>query len=193
MCNLADLSTFLDDVIYKANAVLVDGSLEEEGLSIVETLTPTTQCFDGILKSLNDTEAFCAEDGGSTCMNKALVEISLGTDAPFEVAVCDDDDCLAQIPPTVMESFVDGSRSLNPFCLPEEEIPQEITPVLVEYIETPFVSADYCSEASVEERYNADRCNRTKSQKTSKAKTGKSSKDSRRNRALKGWISEGAF
>ena len=70
--------------------------------------------------------------------------------------------------------------------------------MLVEYIETTFVSADYCSEASVEERFNADGCNSeepeelkeppvmSKSQKTSKAKTGKSSKYSRRNRALRG-------
>ena len=194
MCNLADLSTFLDDVIYKANAVLLGRSLEEEGYSIIETLTPTRQCYDGIVESLYDTEAYCAADGGSTCMNKALVEISLGTGVPFEVAVCDDDDCLAQITPGLIESLADAQGN-NPFCLPEEETPQEITSVLVDYIETPFVSADYCSDASVVERFNAGECNSeepeeppvmSKSQKASKAKTGKSSKDSRRNRALRG-------
>jgi len=116
-----------------------------------------------------DSEFFCSESAPiSICGDSFLVDVSLHSDKPFEVAVCNDG-CEGEFQnESLLEEFASG-RHANPFCLLEED-----TPVSVAISEDAFDSTKYCSEKAAKKRSKASYCKVTKVTKSTKAqKVGK--------------------
>jgi len=114
-----------------------------------------------------DSEFFCSESAPiSICGDSFLVDVSLHSDKPFEVAVCNDG-CEGEFS-KLLKVFACGCGD-NPFCLPEED-----TPVSVAISKHAFDSTKYCSEKAAKKRSKASYCKVTKVTKSTKAqKVGK--------------------
>jgi len=123
-----------------------------------KTYTPTVECaFDQLYAPMRNTELYCSGESAPVCKKKRLVEVKLGDDAPFEIAICDDGDCLASVPQMYLADNVDGYLGSNPFCLPNEPTwPQEFTDIVIKYPVKEFNLNDYCSVAAKNGR--AGRC-----------------------------------
>jgi len=101
-----------------------------EDWTATSTVTPTAECvYDKIGAAMNNPELYCTEDA-PTCSNIKLAEITLADDAaPFEIAICDDNECLASVGAVdipghfasgpVHQSYVQQeayTTSIDPFC-----------------------------------------------------------------------------
>jgi len=128
----------------------------DEGTTISDTITPTYECMIKQTGELmNSPEAFCSGESAPECSNKKLIEVQFGTDAPFELAICDDNDCLASLKDArPLEIWIDGfnSREIRTFCLPPERFSQEFTNVEITILEKEFNLSDYCSAAAASGR-----------------------------------------
>ena len=137
ICPKADLQPFLLSLINLNNA----------GQSFVpasEHYLPTKQCTTDLQK-VTQPETFCS-DSAPACTNVKLARVTLGSEAPFEIAFCDDS-CNApgEVTSNLTEdekieyirTRVNGMGSDNPFCIPFD------APVQVE-ITGDFDSATYC-------------------------------------------------
>jgi len=113
----------------------IDPKWKQFGWKATSTVTPTAECvYDKIgAAPLNNPELYCTADA-PTCSNMKLVELTLADDAPFEVAICDDNDCLASvgavdIPGYFATGTMDQSyapreveiSSNDPFCMKDLE------------------------------------------------------------------------
>jgi len=115
-----------------------------EGWTATSTVTPTAECvYDKIGAAMNNPELYCTEDA-PTCSNMKLVEITLADDAPFEVAICDDNECLA----SVGAVGIPTETLIDPFCLDylDEDLSQ------TEISEKAFDKAEYCTVAAASAR-----------------------------------------
>jgi hypothetical protein len=126
---------------------------------ISNTSTPTTECFyDQIGDLMMNPEAYCSGESAPVCSNKKLIEVQLDTDAPFELAICDDNDCLASLKDKLsLTNWIDAfsrfpPEGFNPFCLPIESFSQEFTSIEVTILEKEFNLSDYCSAAAASGR-----------------------------------------
>jgi len=124
-----------------------------DNYKVLRTITPTTECyFEQMNDPMNNPELYCGESA-PVCTNTSLIEVKLDDGAPFEVAFCNDDNCLASMGTHISwRSFVDGAFSSrypgNPFCLPLERVPQELTKSTLTKSEKEFKKSDYCSVAA---------------------------------------------
>jgi len=143
-----------------------DNDWRLENFKPIATYTPTMECYFQIAKPIRDTELYCSGVSAPVCSNTKLIEVKLGDDAPFEVAICDDNDCLDSLgEPFTLSILADGFGE-NPFCLPEETIPREITDVIITYSKKAFNLSDYCSVAAASGR--TGRCKTPKAGKATK-------------------------
>jgi hypothetical protein len=101
-------------------------------------------------------ETYCSGESAPACSNKKLIEVQLGTDAPFELAICDDNDCLASLKNTrPLANFIDGyfPSNANTFCVPEgSSYRQEFISIETTILEKDFNLSDYCSAAAASGR-----------------------------------------
>mmetsp|Transcript_1147 Transcript_1147/g.1696 ORF Transcript_1147/g.1696 Transcript_1147/m.1696 type:complete len:392 (+) Transcript_1147:290-1465(+) len=135
----------------------------DEGTIISNTITPSVECWrKQIVRPIVRPEEYCSGESAPVhcsgesalvCSNKKLIEVKLGTDAPFELAVCDDNDCLASVGNDVqpLKMWVDGEFS-SPFCMPVKDRMNQIVPVEMTILEKEFNLSDYCSPAAVSGR-----------------------------------------
>jgi len=156
-CDTDTLNQVLNSITLEYYAL--GGNPYQEGTIISDTITPSTECYDSqIGYPMRNSEAYCTGENAPVCSNKKLIEVQLGTDAPFELVVCDDNDCIASLGDTrPMENFADGynpsGRSqLNPFCLPDESYRQEFSTIEITILEKEFNISDYCSAATASGR-----------------------------------------
>jgi|AntRauTorckE5430_2_1112549.scaffolds.fasta_scaffold00529_5 hypothetical protein len=87
------LTTIFSDVFD-----LIDPGFRIQGWKATSTIPPTAEyVYDKFgATPLNNPELYCTADT-PTCSNIKLAEITLTDDAPFEVAICDDNKCLASV------------------------------------------------------------------------------------------------
>ena len=139
----------------------VGGNPYNEGVIVSETVTPIVECWiKQIGYQMNNPDVYCSGESAPVCSNKKLIEVKLGTDAPFEIAICDDNDCLASLgdapPYKHLEVWIGEAVIVkgnpNPYCLPKEEYSQELLSVDITLSEKEFNLADYCSPAAVSGR-----------------------------------------
>lgn len=140
------------------------------------TYTPTAEClYDQIVDPVENPELYCSGDNAPVCSNIKLVEITIGEDAPFEVAICDDNDCIASVGTAdIAGHYATGYMSANPFCIEDEgrnfQNKFQTEPVTSKYSDKAFESKSYCSAKAASRR--TGRCNTT-SKATKKGKKGK--------------------
>lgn len=167
-CNTDTLNQVLNTVyldLYEAGG---DNGWRQANFMPIATYTPTVECYyDQISKPMRDTELYCSGESAPACDNTKLIEVKLGDDAPFEIAICDDNDCLDSLGEAFTLSIVADGFGSNPFCLPEETFPRDITDVIITYSEKAFNSSDYCSVAAASGR--TGRCKTPKAGKAGKA------------------------
>jgi len=168
-CDTDNLNQVLSAIYFDYFAAGGDDAWRTENFTVIDTYTPTVECFyDQIRAPLHDTELYCSGESAPVCNNTKLVEVKLGVDAPFEVAICDDNDCLASVGTPLSVSILADGYGPNPFCLPEEKnYPRELTEVLITYSEKEFNLSDYCSVAAASGR--TGRCTTSKSPKSPKS------------------------
>jgi len=159
-CDFTNLKQYLGAIILRGNAAIRGGTLEEQGYSVTESFIPTTECLYGLSAGVLDSEIFCSESA-PICGDLFLIDVSLHSDKPFEVAVCNDG-CEGEFS-KLLKVFACGCGD-NPFCLPEED-----TPVSVAISKHAFDSTKYCSEKAAKKRAKASYCKATKSTKAQKA------------------------
>jgi len=130
------------------------GNPYPEGTIISDTVTPSVECYrNQIGYSIINSELYCSGESAPVCSNKKLIEVQLGTDAPFELAVCDDNDCLASLGDTrPISNLADGFGPSNPFCLPVESYRAEFSTIEITILEKEFNLSDYCSAAAASGR-----------------------------------------
>jgi|AntRauTorckE5430_2_1112549.scaffolds.fasta_scaffold00882_8 hypothetical protein len=184
-----------------------DGAYRKENYTAVEAYIPTAECFyDQFQAPSDDPELYCSGDNAPVCNNTKLVDVDLGVDGSFEVAVCDDNDCIDSLGGVELADIAGGfavgfglyiGAQRNPFCYKAEFDPST-TPFMSRFVNATatysdkvFNLADYCSVAAVSKRTGicdpkptkAKKCKATKApkkkkckEKSSKNKKGKSSK-----------------
>ena len=106
-----------------------------------------------------DRLPYCSGESAPACSNKKLIEVQYGTDAPFELAICDDNDCLASLKDTFpLVNWIDSylNQFGNPFCLQttfEGFEPVKVYPSIeITILEKEFILSDYCSAAAASGR-----------------------------------------
>jgi len=170
----------------------IDPKWKQFGWKATSTVTPTAECvYDKIgAAPLNNPELYCTADA-PTCSNMKLVELTLADDAPFEVAICDDNDCLASvgavdIPGYFATGTMDQSyapreveiSSNDPFCM--KDLESKFARRNQKYIsakisDKAFDKTKYCTVAAASAR--AGKCKATKAPKsTTKAPKAPKSK-----------------
>jgi len=124
---------------------LIDPKWRAEGWKATSTITPTAECvYDKIgAAPLNNPELYCTADA-PTCSNIKLAEITLADDAPFEVAICDDNECLA----SVGAVGIPTETLIDPFCL--DYLGEDLSQT--EISEKAFDKAEYCTVAAASAR-----------------------------------------
>jgi len=137
---------------------LVDADWRNFGFKAIATYAPTAECvYDQIDIPVNNPELYCSGDNAPVCNNIRLAEITLGDDAPFEVAICDDNNCLASLGASdVVGYYANGARGRDPFCI---VIEGENDNFMARFQETSakisdkaFNLSNYCSAAAASKR-----------------------------------------
>lgn len=155
-CDTDTLNQFLALICLDFYAV--GGIPFNEGVIVSETVTPIAECWmKQIGYPMNNPDVYCS--GERVCSNTKLIEVKLGTDAPFEIAICDDNDCLASlgdVPPKYLEGWLNeverSKTKQNRYCLPKEKYRQELLSVDITFSEKEFNLTDYCSAAAASGR-----------------------------------------
>lgn len=176
-CDTDNLNHVLTSIYLDLFEAGGDNDWRLENFTVTDTYTPTVECFVYQIQApIFDTELYCSGESAPVCNNTQLIEVKLGDDAPFEVAICDDSDCLDSLGEPFTVSILADGFGKNPFCLPEETtFPREITDVIITYSEKAFNLSDYCSVAAASGR--TGRCKTPKAGKSTKfPKAGKAPK-----------------
>lgn len=153
---------------------------------VTATYTPNVEClYDQIRAPIEDPELYCSGDNAPVCKNTKLVEITLLDDAPFEVAICDDNDCLASVGSADIARFFatgygigENNKRNNPYCLPDQSTKHFQTryreQVSAKYSDKVFNLTDYCSVAAASTRTGQCKTSKAAKSKKCKKKTKKS-------------------
>jgi len=154
-CDTDTLNQVLNSISLDYYAL--EGNPFDEGTIVSDTVTPSTECFhEQIGETINDPDVYCSGESAPVCINKKLIEIKLGTDAPFEIAVCDDNDCLASLgdapPYRLLERWIYWLMGGNQYCMPVEMGRQTSVSVDITVSEKEFNLSDYCSAAAASGR-----------------------------------------
>jgi len=187
-CDSTVLNTVLNSIYitYASFNCDEDEDCWTDGHTATATYTPTTECLTKQIQDpLEDPELYCSGDNAPVCSNTKLLEITLGDDDPFEVAVCDDNDCFDSVEEIddLVPIFVSGLNPRNTFCIPEESYRGEFTEVFAEWSTKDFNLVDYCSVAATSGRTGM--CKMPKSSKKTWSKSAKSSKASKKSKSAK--------
>jgi len=137
-----------------------DGSeLRAQGWYADSTVIPTAECvFDQIGASVINPELYC-QAGTPACSNMKIAEITIADDAPFDIAICADDDCLASVGPVdVVGNFANAdphfSVSEDPFCVRDiaSNAYTRSQYVSAEITDKVFDKTQYCTAAAYRSR-----------------------------------------
>lgn len=133
----------------------------------ISTVTPTAEC---VWKQISDPvlnpELYCTADA-PTCSNIKLAEITIADDAPFEVAICDDNDCLASVGAIDIVGFhatgpfiqtytpTELGSYLDPYCIADLEYwhtNRHQKYVSAKILDKAFDKTNYCTAAAANGR-----------------------------------------
>jgi len=148
----------------------VDSGWRTQGWDATSTVIPTGECvYDQIGAAVRNPELYCSDDAPA-CSNMKLAEITIADDAPFEVAICDDNDCLTSVGAVdivgyhatgpMLESFVmksdnDQISQNDPFCI-SNDFPNFVSRnqkyVSAKILDKAFDKTNYCTAAAARER-----------------------------------------
>lgn len=125
-------------------------------------------CFENILNPLT-----CSDETISDCDNKLLLDVTIGSDEPFSMAICDDE-CNESTSksPDVLNILSYANTKSDRFCLPEG------TTTSAEYSSRAFELDKYCDAEEIKARDgNCIKAKSSKASKTEKVKSSKGAKD----------------
>lgn len=137
------------------------GAARKNNYTTTAVHTPTVKCFyDQMRDPIEDPELYCSGDDAPVCKNTKLIEITIDNAAPFEVAICDDNDCFNSLGDTnttlkLAGAFAVGfAEGYNAFCFKEgntfQKRMKDVNAVFV--TDKVFNLKEYCSVEAVSGR-----------------------------------------
>ncbi len=129
-------ANWLDFIEYGNDGV---SGYRENGWKATSTVSLTAECVHNQIGEapVTNPELYCTADA-PTCNNIKLAEITLADDAPFEVAICDDNDCLASAGAIDVVGYY-AAGVLPQSYYPQEEYGEFIDPFCIADLEPSFM------------------------------------------------------